>query len=316
MSASKDRLRWADVPAQGRAVVEELVRSRIIEARNCAGGFSPGFASRLVLADGRRVFVKAMDALAWPAEAELQRSEAEVAATLPPEVPAPRFLGSVDDEQWIALAFEDIEGTEPVRPWRRDELDRVLGAATRLASVRVPLRSDHPRLGGWAEIAGDSLAGLRQLHPWAADSLSRLVELEAEGMAAAEGTGLVHFDLYPHNILLAPERTVFVDWPHARLGSPLVDLVLLLSCAAGDGIDPEPLLSCHAPGAESERGAVTAILAAHAGFLLAGGLAPAPPGLAAIGTAKVELARGALAWLRSRLTAEGRRMSDRHGRHR
>jgi hypothetical protein len=313
MSASKDRLLWADVPAPGRAVVEELVHGRIIDARNCPGGFSPGFASRLVLADGRRVFVKAMDAVTWPVEAELQRTEAEVAAALPPEAPAPRFLGSVDDEQWIALAFEDIEGAEPARPWRRDELERVLGAATRLASVRVPLRSDHPRLGGWAEIASDSL---RMLHPWAADSLSRLVDLEAEGMAAAEGTGLVHFDLYPHNILLTPERTVFVDWPHARLGSPLVDLVLLLSCAAGDGIDPEPLLSCHAPGAESERRSVTAILAAHAGFLLAGGLAPTTPGLEAIGAAKLELARGALAWLRSRLADEGRRMSHRPGRHR
>ena len=314
MSASKDRLLWADLPAAGRAVVEELVHGRIIDARNCPAGFSPGFASRLVLAGGRRVFVKAMDAVTWPVEAELQRTEAEVAAALPAEVPAPRFLGSVDDEQWIALAFADVDGAEPARPWRRHQLDRVLAAATRLAPVPVPLRSDHPRLGGWAEIADET--ALAELHPWAASSLSRLIDLEADGLAAAQGTALVHFDLYPHNMLLTAERPVFVDWPHARLGSPLVDLVMLLSGAAGDGIDPEPLLACHAPGAEHERAAVTAILAAHAGFLVAGGLSPSPPGLEAIGAAKRSLARGALSWLRSRLDDERRKTSYRHGRHR
>jgi len=314
MSASKDRPVWADLPAPGRAVVEQLVRSRVISARNCAGGFSPGFASRLVLGDGRRVFVKAMDAVRWPFQAELHRAEAEVAALLPLAVPAPRFLGSVDDGEWIALAFCDVAGAEPARPWRRDQLDRVLAAATRLASVPVALRTDHPRLGGWAEIA--DRAALAEVDPWAADSLSRLIELEADGRAAAQGTALVHFDLYPHNVLLTDEQLVIVDWPHARLGSPLVDLVMLLSCAAGDGIDPEPLLAHHAPGAEHERGAVTAILAAHTGFLLAGGLAPVQPGLEAIAAAKLSLAQGALSWLRSRLAKEDRKTSYRHDRHR
>jgi hypothetical protein len=50
---------------------------------------------------------------------------------------------------------------------------------------------------------------------------------------------------------------------------------------------------------------VTAILAANAGFLLAGGLTPAPPGLEAIGPAKLRLGRGALSWLRARLAAAG-----------
>jgi len=314
MTASKDRLLWAEMPPPGRAVVEQLVQGRVVGARNCTGGFSPGFASRLMLDDGRRIFVKAMDAVSWPYQARLHRMEAEVAAVLPAEAPAPRFLGSIDDGEWIALAFRDVDGTEPAQPWRRNQLDRVLSAATRLASVPVALRSDHPRLGGWSEIADE--AALAKRYPWAAASLSRLIELEAEGLAAAQGTALVHFDLYSHNVLLTGPRVVFVDWPHARLGSPLVDPVVLLSCAAGDGIDPEPLLAFHAPGAEQERAAVTAILAAHAGFLLAGGLAPAPPGLEAIAAAKLSLARGALSWLRSRLTDEGRIMSPRRGRHR
>jgi hypothetical protein len=46
-----------------------------------------------------------------------------------------------------------------------------------------------------------------------------------------------------------------------------------------DGVDAEALLAFLAPGAETERGAVTAILAAHAGFLAAGALVPVAPGL-------------------------------------
>ena len=46
--------------------------------------------------------------------------------------------------------------------------------------------------------------------------------------------------------------------------------------------------------------AVDAILAVHAGFLLAGGLLPVPPGLEAIAAAKRRLGRGAVEWLERR----------------
>jgi len=45
---------------------------------------------------------------------------------------------------------------------------------------------------------------------------------------------------------------------------------------------------------------VDAILTAHAGFLLAGGLLPVPPGLEAIAAAKYRLGRGAVEWLERR----------------
>jgi thiamine kinase-like enzyme len=113
----------------------------------------------------------------------------------------------------------------------------------------------------------------------------------------------VHFDLYPHNILLTPERVVFVDWPHARLGNPIVDLVTVLSSATADGLDPEPTLRDHAADAGIDQTAVTAILAANAGFLLAGGLSPMPVGLEAIAAMKLHLGLGAVTWLHRRLAA-------------
>src|SRR5205085_1421957 len=179
-------------------------------------------------------FVKAMDADAWPLEAVYYRTEALIAAALPPAVPAPRLLGTLDDGHWVMLAFEDVDGTEPAQPWRRADLDRVAGAVQDLARAATPspvaLPGDHPRLGGWAEVAGDGqrLARLPEHSAWAAANLAELLRLEEAGLAAARGDSLVHFDLYAHNVLLTPDRVVFVDWPHARLGAPVVHLVTVL----------------------------------------------------------------------------------------
>ena len=309
MSASKDRLRWHEIPAPVRAEIEQLIGGTVITAQNCPGGFSPGLASRLTLTDGRRVFVKAVDADAWPDEATTHRTEAVIAAALPASVPTPRFLGTFDNGHWAVLAFEDIDGAEPPQPWRPTDLGRVITAVGHLARAGTPspvaLPRDHPRLGGWADLARDRSRRTRlpDHSRWAATNLARLIRLEEEGMAAARGSSLVHFDLYPHNILLTPRGALFVDWPHARLGAPVVDLVIVLSSVAADRINPEPVLRNHAGTADLEPGTIDAILAAHAGFLLGGGLSPAPPGLEPIIEAKRRLGHGAVTWLRQRLAA-------------
>ena len=305
MSVSKDRLRWNEVPGSIRAATEALVGGPVADAENCPGGYSPGLASRLTLRDGRRVFVKAMDGNVWPSECEAHRTEAVVASALPASVPAPAFIGCFDDGSWVVLAFEDVDGVSPEVPWDCNTLTRVVPAVVGLANVVTPsplaLANHHPRLGGWIDLAADPARGARlgTVSRWAADNLSHLVALETDGLVAAQGSSLVHFDLYPHNILVTADRVVFVDWPHARLGAPIVDLVMLLSSAAADGIDPEPYLRTYAVGADPAR--VDAILAAHAGFLLAGGLASGPAGLDAIAAAKCRLGRGAVDWLQRRL---------------
>jgi aminoglycoside phosphotransferase (APT) family kinase protein len=308
MSASKDRLRWDDLPARIQRRIEELAGDRVVVAENCEGGFSPGFASRLTLASGARVFAKAMDADAWPFQASFHRSETVVAAALPAAVPAPRFIGSSDDGHWVVLAFECVTGREPTRPWRIDELGRVVAAIGVLAAATTPspvaVPADHPRLGGWAEVASDRRlrARLAAHSDWAAEHAGLLAAIEGEGLVAARGSSLVHFDALPHNILLTPDRVLFVDWPHARLGAPFIDLLMMLISAAADGIDPEPLLRDHPAVAGTDPRAVTGVLAALTGFCLADAVKEAPPGLEPIVAAKLELGRGALGWLRGRLS--------------
>jgi hypothetical protein len=315
VSASKRRPQWAQLPGRVKADIERFVGGRVgdevTDVVNCTGGFSPGLASLLRLTDGRRVFVKAVNRCEWPDQVGAYRTEATVAAALPATIAAPAFLGAVDAGGWVVLAFQGIDGAEPVQPWRPEELGRVTAAVARLSKAMTPspiaLPREHPRLGGWAELAGDDHRRRRLVarSPWAAGRMSDLITLERAGLAAAQGSSLAHFDMYSHNILLTPDRVLFVDWPHARLGAPFVDLVLLLSTAAADGIDPEPLLAALPTTAGVAPADIDAVLAAHAGFCLAGGLEPTQRGLEPIFGAKLRIGYGALRWLEQRLTACG-----------
>ncbi|PZG18389.1 hypothetical protein [Nonomuraea aridisoli] len=79
--------------------------------------------------------------LAWsaraPAVAAFHRREAAISERLPAHAPVPRLLGTYDDGDWIALAFEEIDGRLPAQPWHDDELQRVLETAG-------------PRIGSWS----------------------------------------------------------------------------------------------------------------------------------------------------------------------
>lgn len=306
MSGSKNRPRWSELPSPVRGRIGELAGGRVVAAQNCEGGFSPGFASRLTLADGRRAFAKAMDADVWPLQATFHRDEARVAAVLPRTVPAPRLLGSSDDGHWVILAFECAEGAEPSMPWRAGELSEVAAAAGAMSQALTPspvaMPAEHPRLGGWAALAADARARakLPADSAWAAQYLDMLSELEQSGLAAARGETLVHFDALPHNILLADHQVLFVDWPHARLGAPFIDLLTVLASAGDTEIDLDSLLAGQAVTAGVEPGVLTAVLAALTGFWLAGGLADLPSALRPIAAAKRTLGRSALTWLQRR----------------
>src|SRR6478672_7679817 len=98
------RPQWADLPGELRADVERALGSAVVHARSQSGGFSPGSADRVVLADGRRAFVKTGDGAVNAETVEIHRMEAAIAAILPASVPAPRLLAVVDRGDVIALA--------------------------------------------------------------------------------------------------------------------------------------------------------------------------------------------------------------------
>ncbi len=306
--AEGSRLPWSAIPVDLRAAVERQLGGRVVEAITQPGGFSPGVAVRLRLDDGRRAFVKAVGDVN-PESPGIHRAEAHIAAALPPGTPAPRLLGCIDADGWVILMLEDIDGRTPTMPWRPAELDRVLAAMTDLARALTPAPMDAPEVAnrfaalgrGWRELAESRPAGAAGLDPWAATHLDKLVALESDWAAAASGTSLAHADIRADNILLTPERVVFIDWPWACLAVPWFDLVAMLpSVAMQGGPQPDDILARHPVARGADPAAITAVAAALAGNFVWLAGRPDPPGLPTLRA--FQRAQGAvgLAWVRRR----------------
>ncbi|MGW1748541.1 aminoglycoside phosphotransferase family protein [Streptomyces sp. NPDC002092] len=309
------RTPWEALPAPVRnAVADVLGGTPVVHAVTQPGGFSPGTAARIRTADGRRAFVKAVSADTNPHSPTLHRTEARHTAALPHTVPAPRLLGTYDDGTWVALVLEEIPGRQPHVPWRKRELERVLDAVAELSRTLSPSPVDAPPVAealaddfsGWQRLRAQEAHELRgRLDEWALAHLSRLAELTADWAAGASGDTLAHADLRADNMLItADDRVVFVDWPHAVRAAPWFDLLVMLPCVrAQGGPDPEEVFTAHPLGREADPAAVTAALAALAGYFVAHALQPPPPGLPTLRAFQRAQGDVALAWLRRRLKA-------------
>ena len=296
---------WADLPGHVRTIVEARAGAAVVAARDQRGGFSPGVAARLLIADGRRLFVKAMGPAGTPVTAAMHRGEARTLAALPPGVPAPRLLWSHDEGGWIVLGIEDVEGHSPSTPWRREDLDKVV--ATLAAMADTPAPADFP---GVVEEAGAAFTGWRDLAanppsdlgPWERRHLDRLTALEVSWADHAGGDRLLHLDLRADNLIIDEDGEVhIVDWAHACAGAPWVDLVFLLT-DVGHSFDylDEVLASAGAP-AEG----VDAVLCAYAGMLAEHCRRPPPRDLPTIREFQRAYARCATQWLARRTGWDG-----------
>jgi Phosphotransferase enzyme family len=147
------RLDWLAVPAHVRAAVEQELGSTVVTVLSQSTGFSPGVAARLRLADGQRVFVKAVAPTLNPDAPAFHRREARIVTALPALTAVPRLVWCYDEGEagWVVLVFEEVEGRPPAQPWRPDEADPC-----------PPSREPHRR-SGWHHSRDRSDGGL--FHP-------------------------------------------------------------------------------------------------------------------------------------------------------
>jgi aminoglycoside phosphotransferase (APT) family kinase protein len=252
-----------------------------------ASGFSPGVAARLQTTDGRRVFVKAVGPEPNPTSPAVHRREASIVPMLPATAPVPRLLWTYDEGEdgWVLLVFEDIEGWHPHEPWREDELASALETVRQLARVLTPtpvsLESASAKferdICGWRWLLTERPASLDD---WSRRHLEALAALEADAAEAVAGDTLLHLDIRADNLLLTSERVYVVDWPHAGVGAAWVDLVCFApSVGMQGGPPPEVLLDRYLADTHADPDAITATVAAVAGFFTSRALQPPPPGL-------------------------------------
>jgi Phosphotransferase enzyme family len=302
------RLGLDEVPERVRRAIEEILGAPVVRAHSQPGGFSPGLAARVVLADGRRAFAKAVGSERNPDAPGMHRREAAVLAALPADLPVPRLLGSYDDGDWVALVVEDVDGVAPAEPWRPAELAHVVeamaGLADRLTPSPIAGRPvavlDAKAFRGWRSLAADPDAAA-PLGPVVCARLDELAGIEATWTAAAEGDALVHGDLRADNILLTPDGVIFVDWPHARIGAPWLDLLFLLPSAAASGTDPEEVWTAYPPARAADPEAVTAVLVALTGFFMHQSVLPPPRNVERVREFQRVQGEAALRWVDARL---------------
>jgi aminoglycoside phosphotransferase (APT) family kinase protein len=264
------RIPWGQVPERVRSAVEVSLGSSIVEAVTQEGGYSPGAAARVRLATGRRAFVKALSVDLHSASAALYRNEAAVMPHLPPDLPVPRLLDVHDDGTWVALVFEDVEGSHPEIPWRQDQLDRVTAAIADLSAALDP--SPWPSAPTFADVNSGVIRawqGFATSPPPDLDTsvrtmLDRLADDDVDLEEVVRGDALLHNDIRSDNILLTPQgRVVFVDWGMPCKGAVSLDLMMFAFTAAHQGgVDADLMVRRHPLTRHVTEGSIDVLVAA------------------------------------------------------
>lgn len=301
------RVHWDGVPPDVRAALERRLGARVVEAITQPSGFSPGLAARLLLEDGRRVFLKAVSQDANPDTHNIHRQEARILAALPEGVPAPRLAWSFDERGWVALCLQDIDGRHPHEPWTDHDLELVIASVEKMSRDLTPSPVETSEtvpeffervIHGWGiALARDE----ERLDPWIRRNIERLAGLEAEAPRVVGGESLVHCDVRADNLLIAGDRVYVLDWPWARIGAAWVDLVAMAPSVAMQGGPPcEEFLSRLDLGGVSPE-AIDAVVCSLAGYFVVRALDPPPPGIPTVRAFQAAQGREAVAWLRERL---------------
>lgn len=267
--------------------VERLLRDEVVAARVAGAGFTPADRWVVALASGRTAFVKAAtnQVIAGWLRAE-QRLYSSVSAVF-----VPRLLAWDDDGAKPVLLLEDLSDAHWPPPWRPRDVDAVLAALDRLHALSPP--AGFPPAGevfasdGWARVAADPAPFLAvgvATAAWLEGVLPTL--LAAESAFRIEGRSLLHLDVRSDNLCIRDGGALLVDWNHASVGNPLLDLAFWLPSLEMEGGPPPERLLRDAPEAAAT---VSGFFAARAGL-------PPVPGAPGVRPVQVAQLRTALPW--------------------
>lgn len=265
------RLSWVDVDQSIRGQLEELLGARVVDWKSQEEGFSPGLAARCRLDDGQRVFIKAVAAAMNADSRTAALREVTTGRSLPATAPAPRLIATVDDGEWVASVWVDIEGRLPGQPWTEEDLQNVIATIDDLSLPPVlgatPVAERLAEsFSGWRRLAEERATGIER---WLdATTLLYLADIEATWEAVCPPEALIHSDIRADNLLIDNnERVWLVDWANAALGPPWFDVIgLIPSIAMQSGRDPADLWAMSRHAGTVEPRSVDAVVVALAGY--------------------------------------------------
>lgn len=306
-AATSVRPDWSSLPDQVKAHAETQLGAPVTTAETCGAGYTPGLASRLQLADGRRAFLKGIDGR-HPFAAQY-RSEVEITPLIPNSV-APKVLWSatpVRGAGWWLLCLQDLPGGNPTLTPNSADAKAVIAAVEQAGKLLTPspLPDAEPITGrvgawltSWAELAAAPPA---DLDPWFERNLERLVEAEPLWQNAAEGGTFIHWDLRPDNFVMRADGTAaIIDWSYPHQGAAWIDPAVLIPqlIMGGHGIADAEAAVAHLPLPTAD--VLTSFAVALSGYWETCSRLPDPPGVPFLRAYQARAAATGRAWVMHR----------------
>jgi thiamine kinase-like enzyme len=243
--------------------IERLIGAKVESYTPVAGGYTP--ATRLLCRTTTTSFFAKIGAT--PLTSQFLRREMQIYNCVSGEF-MPQLVAWEDHESAPILVIEDLSAAHWPPPWDERRVDLVLAQIHAMHHTQVSLASYaqvHGARGShWQAVAADPAPflalGLAD-ERWLDRALPLLIHNEAR--CSTDGESLTHWDLRSDNICITERRAIFVDWNHACLSNPTLDLGFWLpSLAYEGGPEPERVL----PDAPDIAAWVSGFFAARAGL--------------------------------------------------
>ncbi len=287
--ATSERLRYEDLSPAVREAADLALGSPVVRAAApVTSGFTKAYAGRVLLQDGRQVFLKATGP-DLPIPVAALRREGQILRALGDRIPSVPLIGAVEAQDGgQVLALNWIDGHLPGFPWTDDEVALVRAACESVATVPssvmdglAPGRLADDLLDDDALQAAlaDGLAlpmSLHQLPAWLPARMDEILGLARQAPTLLVGDHLNHFDLRPDNLLVgrgageASDRAYVLDWNWVTLGPAWCDWVGLIPTIHAQGYEFGELLASSPLSRDADLEAIDSFFAVIAVYMLRG----------------------------------------------
>jgi hypothetical protein len=159
----------------------------------------------------------------------------------------PDVLGFDDDGERPVLALEDLSAADWPPPWTDERVAAVRDALAAIRATRPPdhlIRRNVDAGADWQAVAAEPAPFLALglcTRAWLDAALPALIAAAASAPLAGEA--LVHLDIRSDNLCIRDGRAIVIDWNHAVVANPDLDVAFWLpSLHAEGGPTPESIL--------------------------------------------------------------------------
>ena len=316
---------WRRVPAEIRHAVAGVLGAPVVRGARVWGGYGPTPTFRLLLADGRRAFVKGCSPDSNPVMREGFLLEVRVYAELRQHISqwAPVLYGHFRLGDWEMLVLQDL-GPKSVPPWTPRLTRSIMHA---LAAFHLEVK--RTEIPPWISSLVTWLDKQGALWAWSQDRIQAASRASVGGPIAAEAATwfsrhglrlahvsqgllkpgarpqLLHGDVRSDNMRWNQNRLFLLDWASVLAGAPEFEVACLAqSIAVEGGPAPERTTAWYQEVTPLDPALLDAAVCCVAGFFAERAWREELPGMPRLRTFQRQQLLVSLRWALERLGLE------------